>query len=56
MSSPNTNIEKQTKRHWGPLVGIALCTALALSLFVYFQSTALKNNPNSQAAPTIVEE
>ena len=34
MSPPDTNIEKQRRRHWGPLVGITVGLGFALTLFV----------------------
>ncbi|MEL7098518.1 MAG: hypothetical protein AAGM84_06780 [Pseudomonadota bacterium] len=38
MSAHTTNIQKQTRRHWGAIAGIALCigfvAALALYMFV----------------------
>lgn len=36
MSSPNTNIEKQTKRHRGPLAGFAIALACVGALFVAY--------------------
>lgn len=51
MSAPRTNIEKQEKRHWGPLSGMALAVifacALLLSLgaWVFYEG----NNPGEEA-------
>ena len=37
MSAPKTNIEKQERRHAGPLIGIAACLAfVAIVLVAYF--------------------
>lgn len=36
MSPPDTNVEKQTKRHKGPLAGIPLAIAIAAVVFVAF--------------------
>jgi hypothetical protein len=35
MSAPKTNLEKQKRRHWGPLVGIALALTVATLLFLW---------------------
>ena len=34
MSAPETNVEKQTRRHRGPLVGIAVAIVLAVAALV----------------------
>lgn len=34
MSAPETNVEKQTRRHKAPLVGIALAIAFVLGVVV----------------------
>lgn len=34
MSAPQTNIEKQQRRHWGPLAGIALGILVVAVLFI----------------------
>jgi hypothetical protein len=36
MSPPDTNIEKQKRRHWAPLWGIGLALVFALGLFVWW--------------------
>lgn len=36
MSAPNTNLEKQEKRHAGPLIGIVACIAFAAILLVAY--------------------
>ncbi|MFO6463748.1 hypothetical protein [uncultured Jannaschia sp.] len=36
MSAPNTNLEKQEKRHAGPLIGIGAGVVLALVLLIAF--------------------
>ncbi len=36
MSAPDTNIEKQTRRHKGPLVGIIGAVVVAGLLFIAF--------------------
>tara|TARA_R110001606_G_scaffold198784_1_gene346385 strand:- start:164 stop:439 length:276 start_codon:yes stop_codon:yes gene_type:complete len=34
MSAPQTDIEKQERRHWGPLAGIALGILVVAALFI----------------------
>ncbi|WP_283179604.1 hypothetical protein [Gemmobacter sp. 24YEA27] len=36
MSAPNTNLEKQRKRHWAPLLGIAAAALFGVLLIVYW--------------------
>ncbi|WP_308914919.1 hypothetical protein [Jannaschia sp. LMIT008] len=37
MSAPNTNLEKQEKRHAGPLIGITACIVFAaIIITAYF--------------------
>lgn len=36
MSAPNTNLDKQRKRHWGPLLGIVAATLFGVLLIVYW--------------------
>ncbi|MCC5988930.1 MAG: hypothetical protein JJT95_14715 [Pararhodobacter sp.] len=33
MSAPKTNLDKQKRRHWGPLTGIAVSLAVVAALF-----------------------
>ena len=36
MSAPQTNLEKQERRHRGPLIGIAVALIIAVLAAVYF--------------------
>lgn len=58
MTAPNTNVEKQTKRHFGPIAGISLALAAAVAAGIYF--TAMDEVENDAAAadgtPAAVEE
>ena len=40
MSAPDTNIDKQTKRHAGPLVGIALAVVVAVAALAWWALAA----------------
>ncbi|OYU38847.1 MAG: hypothetical protein CFE33_13525 [Pseudorhodobacter sp. PARRP1] len=50
MSAPNTNIEKQARRHRGPLIGMALAALFGVALIVYWlmQESAQSNPPAPQ--------
>lgn len=55
MSAPKTNLEKQRRRHVGPLVGIALVVLFGAVMSLFIFDTALDNEPTDtdQAAPAI---
>lgn len=36
MSAPKTNLEKQSKRHWAPLLGIALAVFFGVGVIFYW--------------------
>lgn len=36
MSAPNTNIDKQARRHRGPLIGMALVVVFGVALILYW--------------------
>lgn len=38
MSSPDTNIVKQTRRHRGPLIGMVICMIIVGTLFIVFSA------------------
>ncbi|WP_054005889.1 hypothetical protein [Cypionkella psychrotolerans] len=58
MSAPNTNIEKQARRHRGPLIGMALVVVFGVALILYwlFEESAKSDPPAPQdqieSAPT----
>ncbi len=58
MSASNTNIEKQAKRHRGPLIGIAFALAWAAVLFVGFLiwTAYQSDNPAAQSPAAYVSE
>ncbi len=47
MSAPQTNLEKQGRRHRGPIIGIIAVVVFALTLFLF-----LPSNPADPVAPT----
>lgn len=51
MSAPQTNIDKQKRRHWGPLTGIALVLGLVAVLF--FAYTAYVSTNEETVAPEV---
>lgn len=36
MSAPKTNIEKQQRRHWAPLLGMGLVALFGVGLIIYW--------------------
>ncbi len=52
MSAPNTNIEKQARRHRGPLIGMALAVLFGVALIVYwlFEESA-QSDPSAPLEP-----
>lgn len=59
MSAPNTNLEKQEKRHAGPLIGITAGIAFVAIMvlgYVFFIATPADDTPDitptDQAVPT----
>lgn len=56
MSASKTNLEKQKRRHRGPLIGIAVALAAALILFlVYILTLADTETPEPAAEPAFEE-
>ncbi len=56
MSASKTNLEKQKRRHIGPLVGISVALAVALTLFVVFMFYSVDSEPAPDpAAPPQTE-
>lgn len=56
MSAPRTDIEKQVRRHRGPLIGMAIAVIFGLALMVYWWGElASKTEPRTpnDAATTI---
>ncbi len=48
MSAPNTNLEKEEKRHKGPLIGMALAAVFGVGLILVltFMQSADGNEPD----------
>lgn len=54
MSAPKTNLEKQKRRHWGPLLGIALALTVAALLFLWLLGyIADTGTPEPVPAPAV---
>ncbi len=57
MTAPDTNMKKQTKRHKGPLVGMAVAVGIALILLLWLLFRTAADTPETQdAPPPAVEE
>lgn len=51
MSAPNTNIERQRRRHRGPLVGITLAVIFVLALFAMWLTGQIGSTSAPASAP-----
>lgn len=52
MSAPKTNIETQKRRHWAPLVGMALAALFGVLLIVYWiGEEVVDSDPPAPIAP-----
>ena len=52
MSPPDTNLEKQKRRHWGPLWGIGLAVLFAVGLFLWWITYVVEQGGPPQGAET----
>lgn len=52
MSAPDTNIERQTKRHGGSVWGIAFAVLVGLAMGAAITFTALSGDENPADVPT----
>lgn len=55
MSAPRTNLEKQRRRHWGPLLGMALVTLFAVAVIVYWLAEEMAQSDPPSPAGTASE-
>lgn len=57
MSASNTDLEKQQRRHWGPLAGItlALCVAAAAAVFFIGAPAVPNDAADPDGTPAAVE-
>lgn len=51
MSAPNTNIERQRRRHRGPLIGMTLAVIFVLALFAMWLTGQIGSTPAPSTAP-----
>lgn len=56
MSAPDKSLKKQKKRHWGPLVGMALAVAVAVGLLFWWLGQEVVVEPVSEEAPAELDE
>ena len=55
MSAPNTNIERQKRRHMGPLLGMVGAVAFALVLFFGYTTFIVDNGQTPGETGTQIE-
>ncbi|MDP3339683.1 hypothetical protein [Frigidibacter sp.] len=49
MSAPQTNIEKQKRRHWAPLVGSALVVVFGVAMILWWMTEEAVEAPETDA-------
>lgn len=49
MSAPQTNIEKQKRRHWAPLVGSALVAVFGVLMIIWWMTEEAVEAPETSA-------
>ena len=55
MSAPNTNLDKQRRRHWGPLIGMAVVVIFGVvMIFFWLGEEAAQSDP--AAPPPVTQE
>ncbi|KFI31490.1 hypothetical protein CN97_10850 [Haematobacter massiliensis] len=55
MSAPNTNIEKQTRRHRGPLIGMMLVVIFAVGIIFFWLARDTANAPGPDGADVQID-
>ncbi len=55
MSSPHTDVEKQEKRHKGPLIGMAVVAAFGVLLIIFLAFIGLEQGGEPEGADTQLE-
>jgi len=56
MSAPQTNIEKQKRRHSGPLIGMALVTIFGFAMVFFWMMYEASNGANPSTASPASDE
>jgi hypothetical protein len=56
MSAPRTNIKKQRRRHWGPLLGIAIAITVATLLFIWMVGRVADTDTPERVPQPAVEQ
>lgn len=51
MSAPDTNIDKQKRRHWAPLVGVALVAVFGIAMIAWWALEQSAQAPGPDTAP-----
>ena len=56
MSAPDTNVQKQTRRHKFPLVVIGLAIAFGAVMFLSILSSAADDDPAAENGPLMMKD
>lgn len=52
MTAPDTNLKKQKRRHWGPLVGMAVAVGVAVLLLLWLIGRTIGGATDETVEPT----
>ena len=55
MSPPDTNLEKQRRRHWGPLLGIGLVALFGIALILFWITGLVEEGGEPQGAEVQID-
>ncbi len=55
MSAPETNIEKQKKRHRGPLIGLAIAAVFVVLILGYYIVNLVAQGSNPEGADVLID-
>lgn len=55
MSAPQTNIERQKRRHAGPLIGIVIAAVLAMGALFYYMTYTAQTVPQPDLGVPLID-
>lgn len=56
MSAPNTNLDKQKRRHWFPLIGMALVVIFGVIMIMFWLGEEAAQSDPASPPPTVNSE
>lgn len=55
MSAPNTNLTKERRRHWAPLLGMALAVLFGVGIILFWIADDTADAPGPDGAATQID-